>query len=348
MMEENIFEKNLKDPLEKQSIVSEIDNFGVKAINKSQSKNNLLSTRFVDFERGGDNVEQVGNSLQELNLQIKDLDPSVIDFAKTGFLGRFFNPARKYFNKYEKSDALIANILKSLDIGQRSLQNDNFTLANEEKQLLLITEKLQEDIELGLELDKKIEEQIQKAELDDSIEDEKILFVKEEVLFPLRQRLQDMQQVIVVNQQGIMSLNIIQKNNKELIRGVDRAKNVTVTALRTGVMVASALLNQKLVIDKINALNQTTNDIIDSTSKMLREQGTEIHRQSVETCVNPEVLKNAFMEAMQAMEEISKYKVENLPKLQENIQAFQELAKDGQKVIDKITENAEGKKLITE
>jgi len=231
---------------------------------------------------------------------------------------------------------------------QRSLPNDNFTLANEEKQLLLITEKLQEDIELGLELDKKIEEQIQKAELDDSIEDEKILFVKEEVLFPLRQRLQDMQQVIVVNQQGIMSLNIIQKNNKELIRGVDRAKNVTVTALRTGVMVASALLNQKLVIDKINALNQTTNDIIDSTSKMLREQGTEIHRQSVETCVNPEVLKNAFMEAMQAMEEISKYKVENLPKLQENIQAFQELAKDGQKVIDKITENAEGKKLITE
>ena len=43
----------------------------------------------------------------------------------------------------------------------------------------------------------------------------KISFVKEEILFPLRQRIMDMQQMIVINQQGIVSLNVIRRNNKD-------------------------------------------------------------------------------------------------------------------------------------
>lgn len=338
MLEEQIFEKDLTNPIEKQDLLNQVDSFGLKAIERSHNKNELLSTRFVDFEKGGENAAQAGNQLSELNLQIKDLDPSAVDFLKTGFLGRFFNPARQYFNRYQKADVVIATILQSLDLGQRSLQNDNITLANEEKQLILITEKLQKDIEVGMKLDDNIQEQIDKAELDDNIEESKITFVKEELLFPLRQRIMDMQQVILVNQQGIMSLNIIQKNNKELIRGVDRAKNVTVTALRTGIMVASALYNQKIVIDKINALNATTNNIIDSTSKMLREQGAEIHRQSIETNIDPETLKNAFNEAIMALDDISRYKIENLDHLKNNIDTFNQLAQDGQKVVDKLTD----------
>jgi uncharacterized protein YaaN involved in tellurite resistance len=34
----------------------------------------------------------------------------------------------------------------------------------------------------------------------------------------------DMQQVIVVNQQGVMASEIVIRNNKELIRGVQRPK----------------------------------------------------------------------------------------------------------------------------
>jgi uncharacterized protein YaaN involved in tellurite resistance len=37
----------------------------------------------------------------------------------------------------------------------------------------------------------------------------KVKFVAEEVLFPLRQRIMDMQQMIVVNQQGVMATEIV-------------------------------------------------------------------------------------------------------------------------------------------
>ena len=141
------------------------------------------------------------------------------------------------------------------------------------------------DIELGKQMDASIEQQIRQAEIE-GVDQYKIDFVREEVLFPLRQRIMDMQQMIVVNEQGIISLNVVRRNNKELIRGVTRAKNVTVTALRNGVMVASALYNQKIVIDKIKTLNETTEQVIESTSRMLREQGNEIQKQSMETMIS--------------------------------------------------------------
>ena len=142
--------------------------------------------------------------------------------------------------------------------------------------------------------------------------------------------------MIVVNQQGIVSLNVIRRNNKELIRGVKRAQNVTVSALRTGVMVASALYNQKIVMDKINILNKTTENIIESTSHMLKEQGSEIQRHSAETMISPEVLKASFAEALQAIEDVSTYKQQALPKMKETIEVFSDLADEGQKVVDKI------------
>ena len=245
------------------------------------------------------------------------------------------NPIRKYFAKYEKAEGAIANIVDSLDKSSQILQNDNVTLQNEEDYLREVTNKLLADIELGKKMDESIEAQIQKAQIE-GVDEEKISFVQEEVLFPLRQRIMDMQQMIVVNQQGIVSLNVVRRNNKELIRGVRRAKNVTVSALRTGVMVASALYDQKIVMDKINILNKTTEDIIQTTSHMLKDQGAQIQKQSAETMISPEVLKQSFAEAIQAIEDVSNYKIQALPKMKESINLFSEMANDGQKVVEKI------------
>ena len=229
--------------------------------------------------------------------------------------------------------------MRAIESGEKRacaiLQNDNVTLLNEENYLRQITNKLLADIELGKEMDESIEAQIQQAELN-GVPQDKIAFVREEILFPLRQRIMDMQQMIVVNQQGIVSLNVIRRNNKELIRGVDRAKNVTVSALRTGVMVASALYDQKIVMDKINILNQTTENIIETTSHMLKEQGSEIQKHSAETMISPEVLKASFSEALSAIEDVSTYKEQALPKMKETIMLFSDMAQDGQKVVEKI------------
>ena len=333
-----IFDTDLNNPQARESILKPLDNFGLNDMSKSAAHNEMLSTRFVDLTKGGKEADNIGEQLMELNKQMKDLDPSKVDFAKKGVLGNLMNPVRKYFAKYEKAEVAISDIVESLEKSSKVLQNDNITLLNEENYLRQVTSKLLADIELGKEMDASIEAQIQNAEIE-GIDSNKIDFVKEEILFPLRQRIMDMQQMIVVNQQGIVSLNVIRRNNKELIRGVNRAKNVTVSALRTGVMVASALYDQKIVMDKINVLNETTENIIQTTSHMLKEQGSEIQKHSAETMISPDVLKASFNEALQAIEDVSNYKIQALPQMKETIDLFSDMANDGQKVVEKIENN---------
>jgi uncharacterized protein YaaN involved in tellurite resistance len=330
-----IFDADLNNPVERENILKPLDKFGMSEMTNSASRNEMLSTRFVDLSKGGKDADNIGNKLMELDKQMKDLDPSKVDFTKKGVLGSIMNPVRKYFAKYEKAEVAISNIVASLDKSSKILQNDNVTLLTEENYLREVTNKLMTDIEFGKQMDDSIEQQIQQAQMD-GIDDDKIAFVREEILFPLRQRIMDMQQMIVVNQQGIVSLNVIRRNNKELIRGVHRAKTVTVSALRTGVMVASALYDQKIVMDKINILNKTTEDIIQTTSHMLKDQGAQIQKQSAETMISPEVLKQSFAEAIQAIEDVSNYKIQALPKMKESINLFSEMANDGQKVVEKI------------
>jgi uncharacterized protein YaaN involved in tellurite resistance len=225
--------------------------------------------------------------------------------------------------------------MESLDKGKKTLTNDNTTLSIEQQSLRDLSKKLNREIEMAIAMDEMITAKLEEAQAQ-NMEQDKVRFIQEEILFPLRQRIMDMQQMIVVNQQGVIAMEVIQRNNKELIRGVDRAKTVTITALRTAVMVASALYNQKIVLQKIQMLNETTSNMIASTSKMLKEQGTAIHKQSVETSVSVDTLKSAFQDIMEALDEISAFKQNALPIMQASISEFRELADKGEEAIQKI------------
>lgn len=330
-----IFNTDFDNVQEREKIIKPLENFGITAMNRSSTKNSLLNTRFKDFNKGGNDAKDIGNNLMKLNRQVEELNPTGIDFLDKGLLGKLLNPVKRYFDKYEKAEGVIDNILSSLNESSRILQNDNVTLLSEEEALRELSKNLITDIELAKQMDASISAQIEEATAQ-GIEPEKIDFVREEILFPLRQRIMDMQQMIVVNQQGIVSLNVIRRNNKELIRGIGRAQNVTVTALRTGVMVAAALYNQKITMDKIKILNDTTENVINSTSKILRQQGTEIQKASTETMISPEVLQDSFNEALAAIEDLSNYKTQALGQMQETINTFSKMAVEGEDIVKKI------------
>jgi uncharacterized protein YaaN involved in tellurite resistance len=331
----SILELDIESVEKRKEVLQSIDTFGMSSMKSSSEKNSLLQVSVGNLSKTGDEGGQVAKGLTELHLQLKDLDPSAVDFAKSGFLGKFFNPLRSYFAKYQRADAVISDIITSLDKGKSVLKNDNTTLEFEQQALRELTKKLQKEIQLGVLMDEEIESQIEAAKLRNETED-KIQFITEEVLFPLRQRVMDLQQMMVVNQQGIMAIEVVIRNNKEVIRGVDRARNVTVSALKISVIVASALYNQRIVLKKIQLLNQTTDNLISGTSKMLKDQGAAIHKQSLETSISVDTLKQAFTDVLSALDSISTYKQEALPKMRETIEQFRELAGHGEQQIQRL------------
>ncbi|MDR2350688.1 MAG: toxic anion resistance protein, partial [Deltaproteobacteria bacterium] len=303
------------------------------AVSAGSSK--FLETSASELSKAGEGGGVVSKSLVDLDTEIRNLDPEKVNFSGKGFLGIFFNPVRRYFGKYKKSESVLSSILDSLDKGKATLISDNADLEKEQLRLRTNTKKLLEDFEMGQNMDTAIDQKISEAEAQGKDPD-KIKFIKEEILFPLRQKLIDIQQLQTVSQQGIIAMEVIQRNNRELIRGVERAKNVTVNALRISITVAGALYNQKVTLEKIQALNATTENLIAQTSKMLKEQGTEIHKQAASSSISVDVLKQAFSDVLQSLDEINRYKVDSLPIMKQTIGQFRELATKGETEIQKL------------
>ena len=344
---QNLMTFDLDSLEERRGIISSIDSFGKDIVEKSTQKNDMLNVRLVDLSKMGGENGAVVSGLSELSMQMKDLDPSGIDFTKRGVFGKMFNPARSYFTKYERADAIIAKTIDSLAEGKAVLKNDNTTLEIEQMSLRDLTKKLNQQIEMGTQMDESISAAIEKAKIE-NVDEERIKFIEEEVLFPLRQKIMDMQQMQAVNMQGIVAMEIVRRNNKELIRAVERAENVTGSALKIAVTVASALYNQKIVLEKVNAVNEATNKLIGATSKMLKEQGASIQQQAMESSISVDTLKDAFANTFEALDAVSNYKTKALPQMKNTIQQFRELADEGEKRIQRMEASDEKRRKLME
>ena len=319
----------------KREITQAIENLGAEIATKSATKNEMLARRIGTLSKQGGETGEVAKSLEDLAIKMRDLDPKGIDFAK-GRGGRLFNPVRRYFERYKSADAEISDIVKSLENGKLTLKNDNTTLELEEAAMRDLTLQLNQQIEIARDLDNYLTNAIEEARATEGADLERIKFVEEEVLFPLRQKITDFQQLQIVNQQGIVSMNVLRRNNAELIRAVDRAENVTVSALRVAVTVAGALYNQKIVLEKVTALNETTNAMIASTATMLKEQGAEIQEKATEATISVETLRQSFADTIQALDDISTYKQKALPRIRQTIDDFYALAQTGEEHLRRI------------
>src|SRR5438874_6713435 len=133
---------------------------------------------------------------------------------------------------------------------------------------------------------------------------------------------QDLATQLAVSAQGYLALELVRKNNLELVKGVDRATTTTVSALRTAVMTAQGLVNQKLVLDQIGALNETTADMIEGTSAMLRQQSAGVHEQAASATVSIEKLQAAFANIYATIDTIDASKLQALETMRQTIDAL--------------------------
>jgi uncharacterized protein YaaN involved in tellurite resistance len=176
--------------------------------------------------------------------------------------------------------------------------------------------RLEQMILLSKTMDERLEDKAN--ELDHS-DPAKAKAIRESALFYVRQRTQDLLTQMAVTVQGYLALDLVKKNNVELVKGVDRASTTTVSALRTAVTVAQALTNQKLVLEQITALNTTTANIIDSTGKLLKSQTATIHEQAASATIPIETLQRAFQNIYDTMDAIDTFKLKALDSMKTTV-----------------------------
>jgi uncharacterized protein YaaN involved in tellurite resistance len=144
-----------------------------------------------------------------------------------------------------------------------------------------------------------------------------------DLLFVVRQKHQDLLTQLAVSAQGYLALDVVRKNNVELIKGVERATTTTISALRTAVIVAQALANQKLVLDQITALNSTTSNLIVATSQMLKTQSAQISEQATSATISLESLETAFQNIYDTIDALDGYKIKAVETMGKTVAALQ-------------------------
>ncbi|MFD7570914.1 toxic anion resistance protein [Streptomyces sp. NPDC056534] len=274
----------------------------------AQQSNRMLdrTIRSLDAGGGGDAQARVGSSLVELRRTITDLDPR--DTPGRGLKGLLAklpggNRLRDHVARYASSQATLNRIVGSLRGGQDELRRDNAALQTERARLWETMGRLQECAVLTDALDAAVEQRVA-ATADPARADA----LRADVLFPVRQKHQDLLTQLAVCAQGYLAMDVVRRNNDELIKGVDRAATTTVSALRIAVMLASALDNQRKVAEQVHALRSTTEDLVRGNAEMLATQAGEIQRIAADPAVGAETLRTAFQQIYRTLDAIDTYK----------------------------------------
>ncbi|MDB4989481.1 MAG: toxic anion resistance family protein [Myxococcaceae bacterium] len=264
----------------------------------------------------------VGSDLAALRRTVEDLDPgkrNLLAPKKLFGVLPFGDKMRDYFDGYKSAQTHIASILARLASGKDELLKDNAAIDVERQALWAAMQRLEQMIHISRALDTGLEAKALELESSDP---NKARAVRESALFAVRQRSTDLLTQMAVSVQGYLALDLVKKNNIELMKGVDRASTTTVAALRTAVTVAQAMTNQKLVLSQITALNTTTANIIESTSELLKTQTGEIHKLAASSSIPVETLKRAFQNIYQTMDAIDAFKVQALSSMKTTVDSL--------------------------
>ncbi|MFN5745116.1 MAG: toxic anion resistance protein [Methylococcaceae bacterium] len=319
--------------------VSGVHTLGNDDIRAAANISNRLLEQPVRAMNAGlfDEGSTISKSLIDLRLKIEELDPSkrgdMLQPRKILGLIPWGSTIADYFRQYQSAQTHLDAIIKSLYSGQDELWKDNAAVEEEKVNAWHIMDRLEQYVYIGRKIDAAIVEKLAEIEAADP---EKAHVIKDELLFYVRQKVQDLLTQLAVTIQGYLAMDMVRKNNLELIKGIDRATTTTVSALRTAVIVAQALANQKLVLDQIGALNSTTSNLIESTSSMMKNQAGKIHEQASSAAVSLDKLQLAFQNIYDSVDMVANYKTQTLDNMHQTVTALSLEVDKSRRYLDRV------------
>lgn len=321
-----------------------VDRFAAQETNESMQISQMVRGNLANFE----NIDKpVFNALTSLQNAVNNINPNNF---KLSFFDKLFGKdlMKKYFQKFQDSQSLLDKIVNELEDSKQTLLRDNVALEIEATKNAHLAARIKSQLEVALEANDFIEsllenkttqknlqalpptpqddnddpKQVYAIVKEKELTPEKRLEIQNQILFPLKQKITDFQQQILVHTQGEIALKTLINNNKELANSVDRTKSVTLNALNVAIITAQGLNQQQRVLQAVQNINAQTSDLIAKTGEKLKQQGAAIQEGAANAMLDMEKLKSAFNDVLSAMEDTQKFKINAIPKMQENITLY--------------------------
>lgn len=320
-------------------IVTSIETMGQDVARRNAAAHKRLLDRPLRYVKGeaSDPTLKVLEQLDSLRSMAIKLNPKEADSYKNNRFFGFnlpFNIGKKADNvvqNFRNSEDQLNDISNNLRAGREELEADNIAMEDERTEQFARLSEHEQNAYIAAALYKRLQKRVENIRDTDPL---RASAIEHELMYPLGQKRLDFLQDMTVAMNSYMSYQTIIMNNRELIRGVNRALTTTMQALTDAVIQSQMLDRQGRTQASLQALNQTASEIILGNAHRNEIQGLAIAKASSQSTLDAKALSETMESIIRTVEGIQNHRKASLEVMEQNAEMLESMVKRGKEGMD--------------
>ena len=260
----------------------------------------------------------VGELMSDLVLKVKEVDVDGLDegfLDKLPFLKNASRAVKKFMQRYEKLEVQIDRIEQQLDQARMQMLKDITMFDGLYEKNLEYFRELQIYIAAGEEKLKELQEitlpQLRaEATAKGDAMSAQVVRDFEDTVNRFEKKIHDLKLSKAVAIQTAPQIRLIQNNDKMLVDKIQTAILSTIPLWKSQIVLALGLHRQESVLKMQRSVSDATNTLLTKNAELLRQNSTEVARESERGIVDLETLKKVNADLISTIEETIKIQQE--------------------------------------
>lgn len=301
--------KNSIDLIDSQAVLQ----YGVGAQRNISSFSDNILTQVRSKDSG-----YVGELMSDLVLKVKEVDVDGLDegfLDKLPFLKNASRAVKKFMQRYEKLEVQIDRIEQQLDQARMQMLKDITMFDGLYEKNLEYFRELQIYIAAGEEKLKELQEitlpQLHaEATAKGDAMSAQVVRDFEDTVNRFEKKIHDLKLSKTVAIQTAPQICLIQNNDKMLVDKIQTAILSTIPLWKSQIVIALGLHRQESVLKMQRSVSDATNTLLTKNAELLRQNSTEVARESERGIVDLQTLKKVNADLISTIEETIKIQQE--------------------------------------
>lgn len=301
--------KNSIDLMDSQAALQ----YGVGAQRNISSFSDNILTQVRSKDSG-----YVGDLMSDLVLKVKEVDVDGLDegfWDKFPFLKNASRAVKKFMQRYEKLEVQIDRIEQQLDQARMQMLKDITMFDGLYEKNLEYFRELQIYIAAGEEKLQELQETTlpqlhAEATAKGDAMSAQVVRDFEDTVNRFEKKIHDLKLSKTVAIQTAPQIRLIQNNDKMLVDKIQTAILSTIPLWKSQIVIALGLHRQESVLKMQRSVSDATNTLLTKNAELLRQNSTEVARESERGIVDLETLKKVNADLISTIEETIKIQQE--------------------------------------
>ena len=327
----------MSEDLQSEAFKARLDSAFALGREEISMASSLMQGRFMQRNFVGMEDSLAFKAVQEMRDHLDALNPGnegdLLQPQKIFGTIPYGNKLKSYFHKFQNAGEQMQKSMQKLYAARDDMQRDVVEIEATRGKMWDGMQKLAAAVQFAESLDRKLAGKVDGLKATDP---ERAKALEQEVLFYVRQNLQDIltQQAVCTN--GYLALDVLKKTGREMMNGCSRVATTGMGALAVAQTVARATGNQVKVMEMLTGVNRTIENLISETG---RQRNTHVEK-TTQFSQNPllgiEKMKEMFDQTFKAMDAMDTFRSKMVDVMGQNNTMLQEQLARADRYIDRV------------